>query len=303
MFAIRAFYPARCEVDRMTAKPTVAELLAVGIGRLRASPAGAEPGATPDLDARLLLAHVLALPRARLRSHPEDVVGALHTRQYLALLRRRAAGEPIAYLTGSREFWSLPLSVSRAVLVPRPETELLVERALARRRAPEGRVADLGTGSGAVALALASERPRWQVIATDVSATALEVARANAAQLQLTGIEFRQGSWFAPLAGERFDLLASNPPYVAADDPAMTSPTLAHEPRLALTPGSDALACLRVIVRGAPQHLTHGGWLVLEHGTEQGADVRHELVLAGFRHVRSYRDLAGHERITEGQTE
>jgi release factor glutamine methyltransferase len=303
MFAIRAFYPARCEVDRMTAKPTVAELLAVGIGRLRASPAGAQPGATPDLDARLLLAHVLALPRARLRSHPEDVVGALHTRQYLALLRRRAAGEPIAYLTGSREFWSLPLSVSRAVLVPRPETELLVERALARRRAPEGRVADLGTGSGAVALALASERPRWQVIATDVSAKALEVARGNAAQLQLTGIEFRQGSWFAPLAGERFDLLASNPPYVAADDPAMTSPALAHEPRLALTPGTDALACLRVIVRGAPQHLTQGGWLVLEHGTEQGADVRHELVLAGFRHVRSYRDLAGHERITEGQTE
>jgi release factor glutamine methyltransferase len=187
------------------------------------------------------------------------------------------------------------------VLVPRPETELLVERALARRRAPEGRVADLGTGSGAVALALASERPRWQVIATDVSARALEVARANAAQLQLTGIEFRQGSWFAPLAGERFDLLASNPPYVAADDPAMSSAALAHEPRLALTPGTDALACLRVIVRGAPQHLTHGGWLVLEHGTEQGADVRHELVLAGFRSVRSHRDLAGHERLTEGQ--
>src|SRR5215469_8905383 len=301
MFAIRAFYPARCEVDRMTAKPTVAELLAVGIGRLRASPSGAEPGATPDLDARLLLAHVLALPRARLRSHPEEVVGALHTRQYLALLRRRAAGEPIAYLTGSREFWSLPVSVSRAVLVPRPETELLVERALALRAVSAGRVVDLGTGSGAIALALARERPHWRVTATDISMEALAVARANAAELQLAGIDFRHGSWFAPLGGARFDLIVSNPPYVAADDAALEDPALAHEPRLALTPGVDALRCLREIAGAAPQYLEPGGWLLLEHGAAQAAAVRHELVLAGCRYVRSHRDLAGHERITEGR--
>jgi release factor glutamine methyltransferase len=292
---------AAAKLTAMTAKATVAELLAEGVGRLRASRAGTDPGATPDLDARLLLAHVLGLPRARLRSHPEELVAPLHTRQYLRLLRRRATGEPLAYLTGSREFWSLRLAVSPAVLVPRPETELLVERALARRRAPEGRVADLGTGSGAVALALASERPRWQLIATDVSAKALGVARANAAQLALTGIEFRQGNWFEPLAGERFDLVVSNPPYVAADDPALASPALAHEPRLALTPGMDALQCLRAIAHGAPAHLTRGAWLLLEHGADQGAAVRQELVLAGFRSVRSHRDLAGHERLTEGQ--
>jgi release factor glutamine methyltransferase len=186
------------------------------------------------------------------------------------------------------------------VLVPRPETELLVERALALRGSPHGHAADLGTGSGAVALALASERPNWRVIATDWSAEALAVARANAAQLAISSIDFRQGSWFGPLAGERFDLIVSNPPYVAADDPALADPALAYEPRLALTPGADALACLRAIAREAPQHLDRGGWLLLEHGTAQGAAVRHELVLAGFRYVRSQRDLAGHERITEG---
>jgi release factor glutamine methyltransferase len=152
-----------------------------------------------------------------------------------------------------------------------------------------------------VALALASERPRWQVTATDVSAQALEVARANATRLGLSAIDFRMGSWFTPLVAERFDLIVSNPPYVAASDPALSDPALAHEPRLALTPGTDALACLRVIARAAPQHLAPAGWLLLEHGTEQGAPVRHELVLAGFRYVRSHRDSAGHERVTEGQ--
>jgi release factor glutamine methyltransferase len=248
----------------------------------------------------VLLAHVLSVARARLRSHPEEPVRE-RVGEDRALIVRRAAGEPLAYLTGTQEFWSLPLAVSRAVLVPRPETELLVERALALRSAPHGRVVDLGTGSGAVARAIASERPHWQVTATDVSAEALAIARANAAQLKLSAIDFRQGSWFAPLAGTRFDLIVSNPPYVAADDPALTDPALAHEPRLALTPGADALSCLRAIARVAPQHLDPGGWLLLEHGNGQGVAVRHELVLAGLRYVRSHRDLAGHERITEGQ--
>jgi release factor glutamine methyltransferase len=151
-----------------------------------------------------------------------------------------------------------------------------------------------------VALALASERPQWQVTATDVSTEALAVASANAALLGI-GLEFLQGSWFEPLAGRRFELVVSNPPYVAADDPAMTSGALAHEPRLALTPGVDALACLRAIVHAAPQHLVRGGWLLLEHGALQGEPVRSELVLAGFGYVRSHRDLAGHERVTEAQ--
>jgi release factor glutamine methyltransferase len=285
----------------MTAQQTLATLLAEGIRRLCTSPPAAGEGATPDLDAQLLLAHAVGLPRVRLGSHPETPVDALQTQRFLGLLARRAAGEPVAYLTGWREFWSLPLVVSPAVLVPRPETELLVERALALLPAAEASVVDLGTGSGAIALALASERPGWQVLATDISAEALAVARDNARRLRLDAIEFREGSWFAPLTELRFDLIVSNPPYVAADDPLMAHAALAHEPRLALTPGEDALASLRAIVRGAPQHLASGGWLLLEHGATQGAQVRDELVLAGFSSVRSHSDLAGHERMTEAQ--
>jgi release factor glutamine methyltransferase len=280
---------------------TVAELLAEGVRQLRAAPAGTEPAATADLDAQLLLAHVLAVPRTRLKSHPEDLPDPSRTQHYRRLLARRAAGEPLAYLTGSRDFWSLRLRVTPAVLIPRPETELLVERALALRTAADGRVADLGTGCGAVALALASERPRWQVVATDACADALAVARANAAALGLSRVEWRHGDWYQALPGERFDLLVSNPPYVAQDDPALATASLRHEPPRALTPGLDALSCLRTLVRGAPRHLAPEGWLLLEHGATQGADVRRELVDAGFRHVRSHRDLAGHERMTEGQ--
>jgi release factor glutamine methyltransferase len=285
----------------MTANLSVAELLAEGVGRLRVSPAGTDPGATVDLDAQLLLAHALAVPRARLKSHPEDLPDPSRTQHYRRLLARRAAGEPLAYLTGRRDFWSLSLRVTPAVLIPRPETELLVERALALRSAAEGRAADLGTGCGAIALALASERPGWHVVATDACADALGIARANAAALRLGRVEWRQGDWYQPLHGERFDLLVSNPPYVAQDDPALTTPSLRHEPPRALTPGLDALSCLRTLARGAPRHLAPEGWLLLEHGATQGADVRRELVVAGFRHVRSHRDLAGHERMTEGQ--
>jgi release factor glutamine methyltransferase len=278
---------------------TIGELRDEGIRRLQ-QVAAAGSAATPELDAEVLLAHLLSVSRAYLRSHREAAAGE-RSGEYHALLERRARGEPLAYLTGTKEFWSLPLTVTPAVLVPRPETELLVERALALRGEPHGRVADLGTGCGAVALALASERPRWQVTATDLSAQALEVARANAARLGLIAIDFRMGSWFAPLAAERFDLIVSNPPYIAACDPALGDPALAHEPRLALTPGADALRCLREIARDAPRHLEPGGWLLLEHGATQAAAVRDELVLAGCRYVRSHRDLAGHERITEGQ--
>jgi release factor glutamine methyltransferase len=281
---------------------TIAALLTRG--RRQLSPAGREAGASgvaAGLDAEVLLAHVLELPRARLRSHPETDVAPARAQVFLELLERRAAGEPLAYLTGRREFWSLELAVTPAVLIPRPETELLVERTLVLAREGESRVADLGTGSGAIALALAHERPAWRVVATDVSPAALAVARANAAALGLTRIEFLAGSWFEPLADRRFEVIVSNPPYVAADDPALADPALACEPPLALTPGLDALGHLRILARGAGAHLAPGGWLLLEHGATQGPSVRAELVAAGFAHVRSHPDLAGHERMTEGQ--
>ena len=287
----------------MTANMTVDALLSRGRQRLQQADRGAgSAGNAALLDAELLLAHVLGVPRARLRSHPEVAVEPAAAASFLALVERRAAGEPLAYLTGRREFWSLDLGVTPAVLVPRPETELLVERALALGPAGAASVADLGTGSGAIALALARERPRWRIVATDLSPPALEVARVNAAALGATGIEFLAGSWFEPLAGARFDLLVSNPPYVAADDPALRDSGIAFEPALALTPpGGDALAALRMLARGAAPHLLPGGWLLLEHGASQGPQVRAELVAAGFAHVRSHRDLAGNERMTEGR--
>ncbi len=275
-------------------------LLEQGVQQLQAGAGSArDPNLDARFDAQVLLAEVLGMTRGRVLSHPETACDAQQSARYLELVARRAAGEPLAYLVGRREFWSLELGVGPAVLVPRPETELLVERALARGPAGAARVADLGTGSGAVALALASERPQWHVVATDISAAALAVARNNAAALGLSRVEFRLGDWYAPLAGELFDLLVSNPPYVGAADPALA--LLRHEPRLALTPGCDAMASLRTLAAGAASHLALGGWLLVEHGAEQGAPVRDALVLAGFRHVRSHRDLGGHERMTEGQ--
>ena len=274
---------------------TTAALLQEGLQRLQARLP------SPQLDAEVLLAHVLHVHRARLKSHPEELRSADERERYLTLIERRAVGEPLSYLTGRRDFWSLPLGVDASVLVPRPETELLVERALALRGERPSRVADLGTGSGAIALALARERPSWNITATDVSEAALRIARDNAQALGVTTIEFRAGSWFAPLLEARFDLVLSNPPYVAADDPVLAAPPLTFEPRIALTPGPDALSSLREIIRDAPAHLEREGWLLLEHGAAQAADVARALVARGFAHVRSHRDLAGHERMTEAR--
>jgi release factor glutamine methyltransferase len=274
---------------------TLLALLAEATARLAAH------SESPALDAELLLSHVLRQPRSRLKSHPEEIASEAASSQFRELIDRRVNGEPLAYIVGYRHFWTLQLTVTPAVLVPRPETELLVERALSLRPAADGNIVDLGTGSGAIALALASERPQWQVTATDVSEDALAVARANAKSLALERVEFLHGSWFGPLAGRRFDVIVSNPPYIGAAEPEMQSPALRHEPRGALSPGVAALESLAAIAQSAPLHLEPGGWILLEHGSNQGPDVTRELVGRGFGHVRSHRDLAGHERMTEGQ--
>lgn len=260
------------------------------------------PGAALDLaDAELLLAHALGRSRSWLYAHRDDPVDAVDADRFLALLARRAAGEPVAYLTGRRGFWSFDLRVTPDTLIPRPETELLVELALARipADAHAPRLADLGTGSGAIALALAHERRRARVVAVDVSAGVLDVARSNASELGLANVEFRLGDWLAPLAGERFDLIASNPPYIAEGDPHLDD--LRHEPAPALSSGCDGLDAIRIIVGEAPAHLLPGGWLLLEHGWDQGQAVRDILDAAGFTEVMTDRDLEDRDRVTSGR--
>ena len=251
-------------------------------------------------DAAALLAHALARSPAWLYAHGDDTIDEAGLAHFEGLLARRAAGEPVAYLTGRRGFWSFDLRVTPDTLVPRPETELLVELALARLPSTTDlHLADLGTGSGAIALALAHERPRARVIAVDVSAGALKVAGENAVELGLANIEFRLGDWLAPLAGERFDLIASNPPYIAEGDPHLDD--LRHEPAPALSSGCDGLDAIRIIVREAPAHLLPEGWLLLEHGWDQGGAVRDILVAAGFADVMTDRDLEDRDRVTSGR--
>jgi release factor glutamine methyltransferase len=259
-------------------------------------------GAQARLEAELLLAHALEQPRSWLYAHADQDLGAVAAQQFRELVAARRAGRPIAYLTGKREFWSLDLRVSPDVLIPRPETELLVELAL--RRIVQSSiidVADLGTGSGAIALALAQERERARVLATDVSAAALEIARANAQRLGLDNVEFALGDWCAALGSRRFDLIVSNPPYIAAADPHLRQGDLRFEPRVALTSGTDGLDAIRKIVCDAHAHLKTGGWLLLEHGHEQGAAVRALLADKQFIEITTATDLQRHERVTGGR--
>jgi release factor glutamine methyltransferase len=262
-----------------------------------------DAGARIDpMDAQWLLVHALGQSRSWLYAHGEDIAGAALAARFEALVARRMAGEPVAYLTGRRGFWSFDLAVTPATLIPRVETELLVELALTRL--PQDRdlhVADLGTGSGAIALALAHERPRARVVSTDASDAALAVARGNGDALGIGNIAFRQGDWLAPLAGERFDLIASNPPYIASEDPHLGAGDLRHEPMAALASGRDGLDAIRVIVRDAPAHLLARGWLLLEHGLEQGCAVRELLEAAGFVEVATNADLEGRDRVTLGR--
>jgi len=253
------------------------------------------------LDAELLLAHALGVSRARLYAWPEHEPEPMQREAFDRLVAARERGEPIAYLTGRREFWSLDLAVTPDVLIPRHETELLVELALDRiAHDRKVRVADLGTGSGAIALALARERPLARVTATDASAAALDVARRNAARLGIGNVAFAVGDWYAALGDARFDLIVSNPPYIAAGDAHLAQGDLRFEPAAALASGADGLDAIRRIVADAPEHLADGGALLLEHGFDQSLRVRALLDAAGFQNVTSVSDNGGHERVTLG---
>ena len=278
------------DLNERRADGSVRGLLATAMERLAGEDAAAE--------AAILLAHVLARPRSWLLAWPEHEPTTDECARFAALVEARARGEPVAYLIGRRGFWTFELEVTPAVLIPRPETERLVELALARLPAErQARVADLGTGSGAIALALASERPRAQVVASDASSAALELARRNARRLGLERVAFVEGDWCAALGARMFDLIASNPPYIAAADPHLARGDLRFEPAAALASGADGLDALRSIVAQARFHLGEGGWLLLEHGHDQGAAVR-SLLAAGYREIGTERDHAGHERVT-----
>jgi len=280
--------PARPDSDG-----TVSALLADARQRLARQPAAA-------LEAELLLAEVLEKGRAWLFAHPAQPVTAEQTKRFRNLLKRRAQGEPIAYLLGRREFWSLSLHVTPDVLIPRPETELLVQAALDFIPADAAwRVADLGTGSGAVALAIACERPRCEVHATEISPAALRIAVRNVEVHAPGRVRLHDGSWLEPLTG-RFRVIVSNPPYVAEDDPHLQEGDCRFEPQLALTAGPDGLAAIRQIVEGARRFLEPGGLLALEHGFDQGAAVQALMGDAGYRAVHTIQDLEGRDRVTLG---
>lgn len=255
------------------------------------------------IDAELLLLHVVERERIWLFTHDGEVLDDANAAAFDALIARREAGEPVAYLIGTRGFWTLDLTVTPDTLIPRPETERLVELAL--ERIPlntAARIVDLGTGSGAIALAIARERPHSRVIATDASEAALAVAKLNAVSNGIGNVEFRRGSWYAPLhAGvEKFDLIVSNPPYIAISDPHLGQGDLRFEPRSALVSGIDGLKDLVPIVNGAASHLVHGGHLLVEHGWEQGEVLGRLFRGAGFHNVLTFKDLLGHDRVTSG---
>lgn len=256
------------------------------------------------LDARLLLEHTGACRHADLIAHPERALSVEQAILFTTLVDRRANGEPLAYLLGSAWFAGLEFAVSPAVLIPRPETELLVQLALARvQHLATPRIVDLGTGSGIVAVTLANRCPNAEVSAVDLSPAALAVARSNA-ERHAPQVRFLAGDWCAPLCAARFDLIVGNPPYIVAGDPHLSADGLPYEPQLALTDGvagGDGLACIRAIVRAAPRHLVEGAWLLIEHGYDQAAAVRALLRDDGFTEIASWRDSAGIERVSGGQ--
>ncbi|GAB3286423.1 peptide chain release factor N(5)-glutamine methyltransferase [Parahaliea aestuarii] len=271
---------------------SVRELLALGADL---------PTESPTRDAEVLLCHCLQRDRTWLYTWPEKHVEATAEQLYRRLLARRLRGEPVAHLTGNRDFWTLSLKVTADTLIPRPDTETLVSWALELPLPARARALDLGTGSGAIALALATENPGWQVTATDASAPALAVAQVNIERYCPGRVRTLQGDWYAPLAGEHFDLIVSNPPYIEADDEHLGCGDVRFEPRSALVAGATGLDDLQVIIAGAVEHLAPGGFLLLEHGYRQGLTVRSLLLQAGFSEVATRRDLGGNQRVSGGR--
>ncbi|WP_105103594.1 peptide chain release factor N(5)-glutamine methyltransferase [Microbulbifer pacificus] len=256
---------------------------------------------SPRLDLEVLLCHLLGKSRAWLYTWPEHALDELQQAQFERLLKRRIAGEPVAHLTGSREFWSLPLKVNRATLIPRPDTEVLVETVLVLCPQEQARLLDLGTGTGAIALALASEKPRWQVVAVDRMPAAVALAQENSQQLGFSNVEILQSDWFSALADRTFDVIVSNPPYIDPQDPHLREGDVRFEPLSALVAEEAGLADIREIVGAARAHLTVGGLLAVEHGWDQGRAVRTIFSGNGYSEVETRLDYAGRERITLGR--
>lgn len=253
------------------------------------------------LDAELLLAHVLGKSRSYLHTWPEKALDAEQCGAFTECLERRRRGEPVAYILGRQGFWSLDLEVAPHTLIPRPDTELLVETALQLIPTTAAQVLDLGTGTGAIALALACERPAWQVTGVDRVAEAVALANRNAQQLRLVNVRFHESHWFSTVGNQRYRLIVSNPPYIPAGDPHLEQGDVRFEPGSALIAGVDGLDDIRQIIAQAPAYLQDDGWLLLEHGYDQAAAVRELLVAVGFADVESRRDFGGHERISLGR--
>lgn len=269
-----------------------------------------ESGSTsPSLDAAVLLCHVLGKPRSYLLTWPEKALTNEQQNQFRALLERRTEGEPIAYITGEREFWSLSLMVSPSTLIPRPDTERLVEVALEKVPTEPCHILDLGSGTGAIALAMASECPQYTVTGIDIRIEAKELAEKNAKNLGINNVTFLQGSWFEPLEiirnniETKFGLIVSNPPYIEKDDPHLTSGDVRFEPISALVAEEKGLSDIRMIATQAVRHLSQKGWLLFEHGFEQGKAVRELMLSLGYSEVSTEQDYAGNDRVTYGQYE
>lgn len=269
----------------------ISTALADGTDRLRST------SDSPMLDAELLLARAIDVPRTYLIAHPEDTLDPAAVERYFTAIERRSGGMPLAYISGEKEFWSMTLIVSPDTLVPRPETEVLVDQALQRIPGDEKfAVLDLGTGSGAIALAIARERPNCSITATDISDAALAVARENANRHALPNVEFLSGDWTAPVAERTFDLIVSNPPYVPAADPDLER--LGHEPQMALVSGEDGLDAIRRISVEAKSVIRQGGTLLIEHGDRQQSEIARILSADGWGEISHVNDLAGKPRVT-----
>jgi release factor glutamine methyltransferase len=257
---------------------------------------------SPAVDASILLCHVLGCSPAHLIAWPDNQLSPHQASQFKEILQQRAEGKPVAYITGEREFWSLTLKITNDVLIPRPDTETLVEFVLEKfPGSPALTVADIGTGSGAISCALAVERPGWNIIATDNSMEALDIARLNASIHELDNIRFLHGEWFEPLTEPEFDLIISNPPYVAVDDPHLAQGDVRFEPEAALSSGKLGMDAITQLTRQAGQHLRAGGWLIVEHGYDQQQLVYDCYKQSGFENIVQLTDLAGQPRVTAGR--